>query len=326
MRVPFRSREQRRGKHSGGTESDYQEEDPGQYGERNVPGSTGSDLGPIGSASEAAPRAEPVVEPAQLNGELGPANHSVEEWDSGVYEVDKNVTPLPDAEDDQSLDPSPRIAPVAKTAPGASATTDSAATTVSSAPASVAAAASTTPLETDEERGVTIPAAASTVSENGDRNARSAEDTHREAAKASLASATLPTTSTESRPAIKLPRVIAVANQKGGVGKTTTAVNLGAGLAEIGFRVLVIDLDPQGNATTGLGIDARNFENSMYDVIMKDVALDDCIEPTSSEEPVRRPCDDRPRWSRDRAGPVRSAGSSSFVRRSGPLSTTSTTC
>jgi chromosome partitioning protein len=79
----------------------------------------------------------------------------------------------------------------------------------------------------------------------------------------------------------KLPRVIAVANQKGGVGKTTTAVNLGAGLAEIGFRVLVIDLDPQGNATTGLGIDARNFEVSMYDVIMKDVPLDDCIEPTS---------------------------------------------
>jgi chromosome partitioning protein len=78
-----------------------------------------------------------------------------------------------------------------------------------------------------------------------------------------------------------LPRVIAVANQKGGVGKTTTAVNLGAGLAELGFRVLVIDLDPQGNATTGLGIDARNFEYSMYDVIMKDVQLEDCIEPTS---------------------------------------------
>ena len=76
-------------------------------------------------------------------------------------------------------------------------------------------------------------------------------------------------------------RVVAVANQKGGVGKTTTAVNLGASLAELGFRVLVIDLDPQGNATTGLGIDARNFENSMYDVMMKDIALEDCIEPTS---------------------------------------------
>ena len=78
-----------------------------------------------------------------------------------------------------------------------------------------------------------------------------------------------------------LPRVMAVANQKGGVGKTTTAVNLGAALAEIGFRVLVVDLDPQGNATTGLGIDARTFELSMYDVIMRDTELEDAIEPTS---------------------------------------------
>ena len=78
-----------------------------------------------------------------------------------------------------------------------------------------------------------------------------------------------------------LPRVLAVANQKGGVGKTTTTVNLGAALAELGYRVLVVDLDPQGNATTGLGIDARNFEHSMYDVIMREMPLEDCIEPTS---------------------------------------------
>jgi chromosome partitioning protein len=75
--------------------------------------------------------------------------------------------------------------------------------------------------------------------------------------------------------------VIAVANQKGGVGKTTTTVNLGAALAELDYRVLVIDLDPQGNATTGLGIDGRNFEQSMYDVLMREVPLEDCIEPTS---------------------------------------------
>ena len=78
-----------------------------------------------------------------------------------------------------------------------------------------------------------------------------------------------------------LPRILAIANQKGGVGKTTTAVNLGAGLAELGYRVLVVDLDPQGNATTGLGLNPRNFESSVYDVIMHDAPLEDCIEPTS---------------------------------------------
>ena len=85
------------------------------------------------------------------------------------------------------------------------------------------------------------------------------------------------------KPVRPLPRVLAVANQKGGVGKTTTTINLGAGLAELGYRVLVIDLDPQGNATTGLGIDARNFELSMYDVLMRDADLADVIEPTSTK-------------------------------------------
>ncbi len=78
-----------------------------------------------------------------------------------------------------------------------------------------------------------------------------------------------------------VPRIMAIANQKGGVGKTTTAVNLGAGLAELGYRVLVVDLDPQGNATTGLGIDGRSFELSMYDVLMREAALEDCVEPTN---------------------------------------------
>ena len=78
-----------------------------------------------------------------------------------------------------------------------------------------------------------------------------------------------------------LPRVLAIANQKGVVGKTTTAVNVGAALAELGYRVLVVDLDPQGNATTGLGINPRNLDSSIYDVIMHDAALEDCVEPTS---------------------------------------------
>lgn len=77
-----------------------------------------------------------------------------------------------------------------------------------------------------------------------------------------------------------LPRFIAVANQKGGVGKTTTAVNVGAALAELGYRTLLIDLDPQGNASTGLGVEIRGIETSMYHVIMHDVPLEDCVEAT----------------------------------------------
>jgi len=80
---------------------------------------------------------------------------------------------------------------------------------------------------------------------------------------------------------VQLPLVISIANQKGGVGKTTTAVNLGAALAELEYRVLVIDLDPQGNATTGMGISHRNVEGSIYDVIMNDAPIDDCTEPTT---------------------------------------------
>jgi chromosome partitioning protein len=76
-------------------------------------------------------------------------------------------------------------------------------------------------------------------------------------------------------------RIMAIANQKGGVGKTTTAVNLGAALAELGHRVLVVDLDPQANATTGLGVEARNLDYSTYDVIMRETPLEDCIEPSS---------------------------------------------
>ena len=78
-----------------------------------------------------------------------------------------------------------------------------------------------------------------------------------------------------------LPRIIAIANQKGGVGKTTTAVNLGACLAELGYRTLVIDLDPQGNASTGLGINIRDLQASMYDVILNELPLEDCVEPTA---------------------------------------------
>jgi chromosome partitioning protein len=78
-----------------------------------------------------------------------------------------------------------------------------------------------------------------------------------------------------------LPRRLAVANQKGGVGKTTTAINLGAGLAELEYRTLIVDLDPQGNATTGVGVNPRNLDTSMYDVIINEVPIENCIEATS---------------------------------------------
>jgi chromosome partitioning protein len=78
-------------------------------------------------------------------------------------------------------------------------------------------------------------------------------------------------------------RVIAVANQKGGVGKTTTAINLSAELARRGKRVLLVDIDPQGNATTGLGIEKAGIEHCMYDVLIKSRQLDDVVRDTAVE-------------------------------------------
>jgi chromosome partitioning protein len=77
------------------------------------------------------------------------------------------------------------------------------------------------------------------------------------------------------------PRVLAVANQKGGVGKTTTAINLGTALAAIGERVLIVDLDPQGNASTGLGIDRKARASSTYDALVGDRTLAEIITPTA---------------------------------------------
>lgn len=92
---------------------------------------------------------------------------------------------------------------------------------------------------------------------------------------------------TESGPASEVtgqgagqPRILVLANQKGGVGKTTTAINLGTALAAVGERVLLVDLDPQGNASTGLGIDRQDRKVSTYDVLIGAAVIENAIVPT----------------------------------------------
>ena len=75
--------------------------------------------------------------------------------------------------------------------------------------------------------------------------------------------------------------VVAIANQKGGVGKSTTAINLGAGLAMQGDRILLVDLDPQGNTSSGLSIDRNEIEYSTYELLIDEVPIDEVVEPTS---------------------------------------------
>jgi len=82
---------------------------------------------------------------------------------------------------------------------------------------------------------------------------------------------------------VSLSKVIAIANQKGGVGKTTTNVNLSACLATAGKKVLTIDIDPQGNTSSGLGIDKKTVSRSIYDVLINDIPMEECIIPTRVE-------------------------------------------
>ncbi|MBA84126.1 ParA family protein [Thalassobius sp. S69A] len=80
------------------------------------------------------------------------------------------------------------------------------------------------------------------------------------------------------------PKIIAVANQKGGVGKTTTTINLGSALAALGCRVLIIDLDPQGNASTGLGIETEDREFTTYELLLDDADLSEVIQQTNTKD------------------------------------------
>jgi chromosome partitioning protein len=121
------------------------------------------------------------------------------------------------------------------------------------------------------------------------------EDESSSGGDADPAAADQPTPGVESNAAPRadlvreLPRVLAVANQKGGVGKTTTAVNLGACLAELGYRTLIIDLDPQGNASTGLDVDTRSAHPTVYDALLGETPLAACVVPTAVPDLVLVP-------------------------------------
>ncbi|PFT68319.1 sporulation initiation inhibitor Soj [Bacillus cereus] len=78
-------------------------------------------------------------------------------------------------------------------------------------------------------------------------------------------------------------KIIAIANQKGGVGKTTTSVNLGAGLAQVGKKVLLVDIDAQGNATTGVGIEKSELDQCIYNVLVEDADVQGAIQKTATE-------------------------------------------
>ncbi|SEU08267.1 ParA family protein [Paenibacillus sp. NFR01] len=80
-----------------------------------------------------------------------------------------------------------------------------------------------------------------------------------------------------------MSKIIAIANQKGGVGKTTTSVNLGASLATLGKRVLLVDIDPQGNTTSGVGVNKADVENCIYDILINEVNPQDTIQQTEVE-------------------------------------------
>lgn len=80
-----------------------------------------------------------------------------------------------------------------------------------------------------------------------------------------------------------MARIISIVNQKGGVGKTTTAINLGAYLAELGKFVLIIDLDPQANATSGIGVDHRTLQRGIYETVLGQVKMKDIVQPTAHE-------------------------------------------
>jgi len=74
-----------------------------------------------------------------------------------------------------------------------------------------------------------------------------------------------------------MPKTIAIVNQKGGVGKTTTVINLASGLSLLGQKILIIDLDPQGNSTSGLGVDKSQLDNSIYNILLREMSIKETL-------------------------------------------------
>ena len=98
-----------------------------------------------------------------------------------------------------------------------------------------------------------------------------------------------------------LSNIIAICNQKGGVGKTTTAINLAAALAGIGKKILILDLDPQGNASTGLGIEYSDRSNTIYEVLSNAISFDEGVKKNKFRKSIYYSIKRRTFWNRARA-------------------------
>jgi chromosome partitioning protein len=138
-------------------------------------------------------------------------------------------------------------------------------------------------MEMEENRTAFETERTAMAAESEQKSAEAAEEIAWESAEARIMEEEMEKEEAEEENAPDYARIVAIANQKGGVGKSTTAINLGAYLAMEGQRVLVVDLDPQSNATSGLGESTISSDRQIYDVLVNEVPLEDIIVKTSTE-------------------------------------------